>query len=317
MTPPRVLIWDRGWAPHRSEFTSRLGQSWRVEAGDSEAWLLKEVEDAAAMIALGFPPSAMGHTPALQAFLYPGAGLLTSDPAAYPAGCPVINVYEHETGIAEYVLMMMLAHVTGLRAHLDTFASGRWQGSGRVGGAPHGELSGKTVGILGFGRIGQAVAMRARAFGMTVIGVGRERSETALDDMLRQSDFLVVAAPLTAETNGLIDARALTLMRRDAFLINVSRAEVVCEQALYDALSTGRIAGAALDVWYRYPSPGDDGHGSALPFHTLPGVYCTPHYSGWTWGTISRRIDRMCETLARVARGEPLERIVLHGTGMP
>ncbi len=103
----------------------------------------------------------------------------------------------------------------------------------------------------------------------------------------------------------------------EAFLINVSRAEIVREQDLYDALACGRLAGAALDVWYQYPKPGETGHGSRLPFHALPNVYCTPHYSAWSRGMILRRIDRMCETLGRLSRGEELERIVLVGRWRP
>lgn len=254
---------------------------------------------------------------------------MSCDPQAYPAGCPVANVFEHETPIAEYTLMMMLAHATNLRSHLESFRAGRWDGSGRVGGLPHGEVSGKTVGLIGYGRIGQAIAARAQAFGMRVAAVSRSDEGQpavqpdlacepgALETVLRQSDFLVVAAPLTSETRGMIGAAQLALLPLGSFLLNVSCAELIEEEPLFEALSRGRLAGAALDVWYQYPDPGQTGHGSRLPFHELPNVFCTPHYSAWTSGMIHRRIDAMCQNLRRLAVGQPLERVVLVGSWRP
>jgi phosphoglycerate dehydrogenase-like enzyme len=105
----------------------------------------------------------------------------------------------------------------------------------------------------------------------------------------------------------------LELLPRHAYVVNVGRAEIIGEQALYDALVSGSIAGAAIDVWYRYPAPGENGYGSRLPFHTLPNVICTPHYSAWTRPMILRRIDRMSGNLRRLVSGEPLQRVVLRG----
>jgi len=136
----------------------------------------------------------------------------------------------------------------------------------------------------------------------------------SVEAVLEQSDFLVIAAPLTTETRGRIGAAELALLPPGAVVINVSRAEIVAEQVLFDALSEGRLGGAALDVWYQYPAPGESGHGSALPFHTLPNVICTPHYSAWTRAMILRRIDAMCANLKRLERGEGLERVVLTGS---
>jgi phosphoglycerate dehydrogenase-like enzyme len=183
--------------------------------------------------------------------------------------------------------------------------------------------------LFGYGRIGQAVAIRARAFGMRIAALSRNpipkrapqpdfvAGPGELPELLRQSDFLVIAAPLTAETQGRIGAAEIDLLPRHAVLVNVSRAEIVCEQSLYDALAYGRLAGAALDVWYRYPPPGETGHGSSLPFHTLPNVICTPHCSAWSRAMILRRIGRMCENLNRLVQGEELERVVLVGTWRP
>ncbi len=326
----KLVVWDHAWAPYASHFTAHLGSGWDVVANGGDVdWLRQQIAGATALVAVRMPPEVLADARDLSLFLFPGAGVLITDPAAYPAGCLVVNVYEHETPIAEYVLMMMLLETTRLLGYRDTFRAGRWDGSGRVGGTPHSELSGRTVGIFGYGRIGQAIAIRARAFGMRIAALTRgATAEYAvppdvwggpeqLPALLRETDFLVIAAPLTPETKGRIGAAELQLLPRHATLINVSRAEIVDEQALYDALEGGRLGGAALDVWYQYPPPGETGYGSRLPFHTLPNVICTPHYSAWSKAMIMRRIGRMCESLGRLSRGEELERVVLTGTWRP
>ena len=169
------------------------------------------------------------------------------------------------------------------------------------------------MGLVGYGTIGQEVAVRAQAFGMRVIRTtGREGN---LEQVLRESDFLVIACPLNERTRGMIGSAALALLKPSAYLINVARAEVVEERPLFEALRDGRIAGAALDVWYRYPASGAEVlHGSALPFHELDNTMVTPHMSAWTSGLIERRIARMVENLGRLERGEALECVVLEGT---
>lgn len=312
---PKLVIWDRAWASLQKEFARRLEGRWRVvAAADQLEWLLREIEDAAALLAIRMPPEARPLARQLEVFLFPGAGPIQTDPESVPAGCPVVIVHEHQAPIAEYVLMSMLLHATKMLRRLETFRQGLWDGSGRVGGEPHEELAGKTLGIIGFGRIGQAVAMRAAAFGMEICSYDGERNREALESVLRRSRYLVIAAPLNKSSRGMIGAAELALLPPGAFLVNVSRAEIVDEDALYEALVSGRLGGAALDVWYQYPAAGERGHGSRHPFHKLPNVYCTPHFSAWTNEMIHRRIDRMCENLLRLSRGEPLENIVMVGT---
>ncbi|MFN7541846.1 MAG: NAD(P)-dependent oxidoreductase [Acidobacteriota bacterium] len=328
-TRRKLVIWDVNWSPHAGEFSRLLGEAWEVRAGQGDIdWLRRELREAAALVAVSLPSIALPEARGLGVFLYPGAGLVDAEAGHYPLGCPVVNVYEHETPIAEYALMMMLAHVTGLRQHTEALRQGCWEGSGRIGGRPHEELAGQTLGLLGYGRIGRAIAARARAFGMRAVAVRRSEGTCVdeldllggperLRDLLRQANFLVIAAPLNRETEGLIGEAELALLPAGALLINVSRAEIVEERALYEALVSGRLGGAALDVWYQYPQPGERGFGSKLPFHELPSVQCTPHYSAWTQGLIRRRIAGMCENLARWRRGEDLERVVLTGRWRP
>src|SRR5262249_38509684 len=117
-------------------------------------------------------------------------------------------------------------------------------------------------------------------------------------------DYLAITLSLAAETRGLIDARRLGLMKASAYLINVARAEIVDEQALYDALAKGRLAGAALDVWYRYPESAGSMAPATAPFHELSNVIMTPHVSGWTEGMLAARAGVIAENIARTARGE-------------
>ncbi len=308
----KLVVWDEAWLPSVSEFERLLGSEWGVVGGSGLPWLLDEIGDTDALVATTMPAEALASAQSLQLMLYPGAGCTHIMPEDLPEGCLLANVYEHEGPMAEYVMMMMLMHATGVLAHMSSLREGRWEGSGRTGGEPHVEVDGRVLGMFGFGHIGRAVAKRAEAFGMRVEAVTRSRG--SLMDMLPRCDFFLIAAPLTGETRGRIGAAELALLPRHAFLINVGRAEIVCEGALYDALESKAIAGAALDVWYQYPGPGERGHGSRFPFHTLPNVMCTPHYSAWTRPMILRRIALMAENLQRLARGEAIERVVLEGT---
>jgi phosphoglycerate dehydrogenase-like enzyme len=184
------------------------------------------------------------------------------------------------------------------------------------------ELAGKTLGILGFGHIGQALARRAAAFEMQVCAVRRQAQTEPpggvafiggperLDDVLRQADYLAITLPLSPATRDLIDERRLCLMKPTAYLINVGRAEICNEAALYQTLASGRIAGAALDVWYRYPTSAAPTPPATQPFHELGCVIMTPHISGWTEGMLDSRANLIADNIARIARGDtPLNAI--------
>jgi phosphoglycerate dehydrogenase-like enzyme len=232
----------------------------------------------------------------------------------------VCNVNEHEVPIAEYVMAGMLDHEIGLAAAVARFDGAQW-GSQFRGRVQHGELMGRTVVLVGFGRIGKALAARARAFGMRIVAVSRSgRAAPEADRVLRfdrlgeavaEADYVVLACPLTDETRGLIDAGVLAQMRPTAFLVNAARGEVADEPALWEALEQRRIGGALIDTWYRYPTLAEpDPRPSRFPFETLPNVRCTPHMAGWTEGLMTRRYRAMAENIAHFARGEPLANIV-------
>jgi phosphoglycerate dehydrogenase-like enzyme len=130
--------------------------------------------------------------------------------------------------------------------------------------------------------------------------------------MLPECDFVVPAIAQGPETEGLPDARRLALMKRSAFLVNIARGAVLDEDAVYAALRDRRIGGAAVDVWWRYPSESEPKRRpSHHPFHELPNVIMTPHCSGWTEGMVARRWAEVAGNINRFVRGEPLDNVVL------
>jgi phosphoglycerate dehydrogenase-like enzyme len=289
----------------------------------SEAEVVSLLPDLDILVTLVFTPAMMGAAARrLRLVQVPGAGLDRIDRAALPAGVALANVHGHETGIAEYVMGAMLALSRGFGRLDAALRAGRWESQWAPGTPPPPwpELAGSTLGILGYGHIGQALARRARAFEMAVIAIRRDVPPSdphatvygpdRLDEVLARSDFLAITLPLTDSTHGLIGEAELRRMKANAILVNVARAEIVDEGALYRALAEKRIAGAALDVWYRYPA----GPGAALPasrpFHELPNVLMTPHVSGWTDGMLAARATLIAENIRRTAAGVPPENLV-------
>lgn len=237
-----------------------------------------------------------------------------------PRDTIVCNVYEHEIPVAEFVMAGVLEHEIGLAKAAETFSGADWGNLFRRRKL-HGELADKTMCVVGFGRIGRAVGVRAKAFGVRVVAVNRSgRAVGGADatfrfdrvrEAVREADFVVLACPLTEETRGLIDASVFAGMRSTALLVNVARGGIVDEAALWSALQAGSIAGALLDTWYNYPGPSDPNPKPArYPFETLANVRATPHIAGWTEGLVRRRYKAIADNLARFHRGEPLLNVV-------
>jgi phosphoglycerate dehydrogenase-like enzyme len=280
---------------------------------DDEARIMRRLADIDVLVSMGFTKEMAEAGPRLRLIQVPGAGLDRIDRSALRPGMYLANAFGHEAGIAEYVIGAMIA-LTRSFGRLDArLRSGEWESQWAVGApAPPlwPELAGKTLGILGFGHIGETLARRARAFDMKVCAIRRQaQSELPdgvafvggperLDDVLRQSDYLVITLSLSSETRNLLDAQRLRIMKPTAYLINVARAEIVEETALYRALASGGLAGAVLDVWYCYPT-------ATQPFHELGNLIMTPHVSGWTEGMLAARAKLITDNIERIARGEP------------
>ncbi len=221
--------------------------------------------------------------------------------------------------IAEYALMMVLAVNRRLPQLLELAAERTWQPlEGR-------ELRDTTLGIIGFGSIGRAIAEVAAPFGPRILALRRSGGPRpgepplptgvelggpeTFGDVLAASDFVILALPLTPETEDLIDDRVLALMKRSAWLVNVARGRLIVERALLRALHEGTIGGAVLDAFREEPLGPDS------PFYGLPNVIVTPHTS-WSSGRVATAtMELFAENLRRYAAGEPLLNTVDAGAG--
>jgi phosphoglycerate dehydrogenase-like enzyme len=262
-------------------------------------------------------PASRGTPRRLGLLQCTGAGLDDIDQSVLPPHCQIGVSPGHEIPMAEFIIYAMLRLVIGGRRLENDFRRGSKQGGAHGGPDFHGELYGRTVLFLGYGGIARETAVRASALGMHVGAVSRsDRGGGALewsvgwdelDKVLARSDFVVVTCPLTAETKGRIGAGQLAAMKPTAFLINVSRAAIIDEDALYEALAQRRIAGAALDVWYRDPDPADEKWTPATrDFLGLDNVLATAHASAWSENLRGRRSANAVENVRAFLAGRPL-----------
>lgn len=229
--------------------------------------------------------------------------------AARRLGVAVSNIRGYCTpSVAEHVFALILALTRQLPAITGAVAAGAWQQSPyfTVLDAPCRELSGKTLGIIGYGELGQAAARIAGAFGMKILvaqrpGAPGDPGRIPLKDLLPQADILSIHCPLTPETAGLIGHEELALMRPDALLINTARGGIVDEQALADALRAGQLGGAGIDVLSEEPPK----HGNPLLAADIPRLILTPHVAWASREARQRVILQVAENISSFLNGEP------------
>jgi len=275
---------------------------------------------ADAEVLYGFPPSAetahelLARAPGLRWFQAASAGVDRLERSGFPERNVLVTNSSgvHPTPISEYVLMVMLMFAKRAQRFLRAQGERRW-----IRFLPA-ELKGSTVGVVGMGRIGTEVARLAKAFGCRVLAIrrsatARRSGEVPADDvlppsdlsyLLSESDYVVLAAPLTRETRHLIGAEELRAMKATAVLINISRGAVIDETALARALKEGSIGGAALDVFEREPLPEDS------ELWGMENVIVSPHISGGTEFYFQRAVPLFCENLRRYLDGRPLLNVV-------
>lgn len=212
--------------------------------------------------------------------------------------------------IADHVFSLVMAFARGLHHYIRKQSHGKWEK-----GAPVIHLAGTTLGVVGLGGIGLAVAERGPVFGMRVLGmdpapkgkpdfIARIYSPDGLADMVGVSDFVVICVPHTAETEGLFDADVFGAMKNAGILINIGRGKVVELQALTEALQCGQIGGAGLDVYEEEPLP--EGHA----LWAMENVILTPHVAGISPEIDKRRKALIVENARRFCAGEPLLNVV-------
>ena len=274
------------------------------ELGDVEVAPLEAAGENVEGLIVANEPVPLERLPRLRVVANFGVGYDRIDVAACAArGVAVTNTPGVlDAATADLAFALLLA----VRRHVvagDRFVrSGRWGGSWSEGGLAE-EMSGSTLGIVGLGRIGSAVARRALGFDLRVLYTRRKRADSELgefrelDALLAESDLVSIHAPLTPETEGLLDARRLGLLRDGAVLVNTARGELVDEAALVAELVSGRIA-AGLDVFAREPEVPPELQG-------LPNVVLTPHIGSATRQTREAMTRLVVDNLLAVERGDP------------
>ncbi len=229
--------------------------------------------------------------------------------AAKRAGITVTNIPAYSTeSVAQMVFSHILHFVQNVAVHAQSVDAGDWSKSIDFAywKTPQTELAGKTLGIIGFGQIGQAVAKIGLAFGMKVIFNNRSKKETGLtakqvdlDTLLNESDFISINCPLTPENAGFINKDSIRKMKPGAFLVNTGRGPLIHEQDLADALNNGRIAGAGLDVLATEPAKKDN------PLIGAKNCFITPHIAWATLEARSRLMRIAVENLKSYLSGTP------------
>ena len=226
--------------------------------------------------------------------------------AATSHGVVVVNTpARNAEAVAEHALGLMLALARRTAAAHRYVTEGRWKNPADPYISMRGiELAGRTLGIIGLGTIGRRLAEMGAALGMNVVAhdpyldSATEAKLTTLDDLMVCSDFISVHAPATAETEGLLDERALRLAKRTAYLVSTSDASVIDQRALVSILTEKRIAGAALDVFETHPIAPDS------PLLSLDNVVLTPHLGGATEETVQRHSRMMADDILRFLDGQ-------------
>jgi len=307
----KVLVASRSFGKNCPETLERMKAAGCVflphafEKAPSETELLKVIGDADVVVSGTEPITAkvLAAAPRLKVIAKHGVGYENIDvDAAKTRGIPVALAGPVMTdAVADLAFSLLLSLARQIPQANAAVKSGQWP---RLVGS---ELRGKILGIVGLGQIGKAVARRAKAFGLellahdtfedTAFSASWAVRYVSLDELLKNSDFVSLHAPVIAQTKHMMNAERLAAMKATAFLINTSRGELVDEAALFEALKAKRLAGAASDVFAKEP-PGDH------PLLKLDNFIATPHLAGQTPEALQRMGENTGENVLRVLRGE-------------
>jgi len=298
---------------------------WTFAFGD-DPMLLEAAATTEVLVCSSATPELLAAMPRLRLVHVTGAGYDRVPLAALPDGVLLCNTFHHGRSIAEHVLMVAMMLRRGVLRAEREMRGGVWSNVIVDHTYPFGGvLAGHTVGIVGLGEIGSAVARLGSAMGMEIRAVRRNPAAPAppdvalawvggdhqLPELLAAADVVVVTVPLSDATRGLIDAAALAAMKETAVLVNVSRGAVVDEAALHTALVEGTIAGAGIDVWWRNPRDPESPPPSHLDFTGLDNVVLTPHQSGHTEEVFAGRARDITDNVDALAVGRPLRNVVV------
>ena len=284
----------------------------------NQEMIIKTIEDADAVLTNKTPLSkaVIESVPNLKYIGVLATGYNVIDvAAAKQAGIVVSNVPIYGTqAVGQFTMALLLELCHHVGDHNAAVKNGDWTKSKDFcfWNSPLIELSGKTLGIIGFGRIGQATAKMAQAFGLRILAYNRSQdlrleSETLkyveLDELLEKSDFVSLHCPLTTETEGLINSDSISKMKDGAFLINTSRGGLIVEEDLKKALNSGKLAGAAVDVVSKEPIDADN------PLLKAQNCIITPHIAWASKEARARLMQTTVENLKAFVKGKPINKV--------
>ena len=300
---PGDLSWD---------VLNQFGEVTLYQRTESEAEAIRRIGDHEIVLTNKVPITErlLAACPNIKLICIQATGYNIVDTAACTRrDIPVCNVPDYGTAaVAQFTLALMLELCHRIGYHDAVVHDGKWCASPTFcfWDTPQMELGGKTLGIIGFGRIGQATAKLAQAFGMRVITTSRTKRENELgieyvdmDTLLTQSDFVSLHCPLFAENTNMVNADFISKMKDGAFLINTARGGLLDEQAVADALTAGKLAGAAVDVVTEEPMKVYN------PLLTAPNCIITPHIAWAPKESRQRLLDCCVENIRAFLRGKP------------
>lgn len=300
---PGDLSWD---------VLNQFGEVTLYERTESEDEAIRRIADHEIILVNKVPitENILNACPNIKMISVQATGYNIVDTAACAKrGIPVCNVPDYGTAaVAQFTLALMLELCHRIGHHDAVVHDGKWCASPTFcfWDTPQMELGGKTLGIIGFGRIGQATAKLAQAFGMQVITCSRSRKDTDvnvtytdMDTLLAESDFVSLHCPLFAENAKMVNAEFISKMKDGAFLINTARGGLLDEQAVADALESGKLAGAAVDVVMEEPMK------TYNPLLRCPNCIITPHIAWAPRESRQRLLDCCVENIRAFINGSP------------
>ncbi len=286
--------------------------AWQSYGTTSPEQLVERIADVEIVVSnkVVLDRAALQSTSSLQLIVVAATGTNNIDLAtAREMGVTVCNVRGYGTpSVAQHVFTLILALTTRLPLYMQAVAEGRWQKHPHfcLFDFPIRELDGKSLGIVGYGTLGQGVAKVANGFGLNVLlaqrpGGPRQEGRIDLADLLPQVDILTLHCPLTEQTRNLIDQPELGAMKRDAILINTARGGIVNERALVKALCDGTIAGAGIDVLSEEPPV----NGNPLLANNIPNLIVTPHIAWASKESRQRVINIVGDNIRAFLKADP------------
>jgi phosphoglycerate dehydrogenase-like enzyme len=308
-------FWDRDLAYLRSHVTPQIELV--VPKGYTPGFLIESAKDKTEILLGDVPgPEALDAISGVKLMQIPWTGIDKLNFNLLEKYRFVIcNSHSNAASVAEMGMALLLACMKQIPSHHHAMRQGNWRRPGAADCEMPALLNGKRVGLVGYGAIGKKLARMLTCFDAEVIALAsrpRKDGETIvlgadhLASLCSQSDALIISVPLTPETKGMIGMHQFSTMKRNAYLVNISRGEIVDEKALYEVLNNRQIAGAGIDVWYQYPSRGHSiSRPSRFPFETLDNLVMSPHRGGLADGELPHMAD-VVENLNRFASGKPL-----------